>query len=202
MASGRLASDTLGPVMGTVPEPDSADYDPAELSGTGRFMSPSELRTWTRFLDAGRLLEEVLAQHVAHDHGMSHSDYEVLVRLDGASGEMRMSTLADQVVSSAQKLTHTVNRLEKRGWVARNAVEGDKRGLMATLLPPGRAALGAASGEHADLIRQFLLDHLSADEQRLIAETMDRVSAHMRVHRRGETCTRCDGEQTEIAETN
>ena len=125
---------------------------------------------------------------------MSHSDYEVLVRLDGAGGQMRMATLAYQVVSSAQKLTHTANRLEKRGWIARVAVEEDGRGLMATLLPPGRAALEAAAGEHAELIKTFLLDVLSTEEQQTIAEAMDRVAEHMRVHRRSEPCSRCDPE--------
>lgn len=173
----------------------SGEYDPTALAGTGRHLSKSELRTWTRFLDAGRLLEEILARHVAQDHGLPHSDYEVLVRLDGSGGEMRMSTLADQVVSSAQKLTHTANRLEKRGWIERAAVEEDGRGLVARLLPPGRAALEAASGEHAELIKQFLLDMLSGEEKELIAEAMDRVSTHMRVHRRNEPCPRCDSEE-------
>ncbi len=170
----------------------SSDYDPAALAGTGRHLSKQELRTWTRLLDAGRLLEEILAGHVSHHHGMSHSDYEVLVRLDGAGGEMRMTTLAEQVVSSAQKLTHTANRLEKRGWIERVAVEDDGRGLMATLLPPGRSALEAASGEHAELIKRFLLDLLTADEQRSIADALDRVADHMRLHRRREPCPRCD----------
>jgi len=173
----------------------SGDYDPATLAGTGRHLSKPELRTWTRFLDAGRLLEEVLAKHVAQDHGMSHSDYEVLVRLDGAGGEMRMSTLAAQVVSSAQKLTHTANRLEKRGWIVRVAVEEDGRGLMAKLLPPGQAALQGASGEHAELIKRFLLEPLSADEQEIIADAMDRVATHLRVHRRNEACPICDGDE-------
>jgi DNA-binding MarR family transcriptional regulator len=170
------------------------DYDPSKLVGTGAHLSPPELRTWTRFLDAGRLLEEILANHVTQDHGMSHSDYEVLVRLDGAGGEMRMTTLAGQVVSSAQKLTHTANRLEKRGWIARVAVEEDGRGLMATLLPPGRDALAAASEEHAKLIRRFLIEPLTSDEQQTIADAMDRVAAHMRIHRRREPCPHCDSE--------
>ena len=170
----------------------SDDYDPSELVGTGAHLSHGELRTWTRFLDAGRLLEEILANHVSQDHGMSHSDYEVLVRLDGAGGEMRMTTLAGQVVSSAQKLTHTANRLEKRGWIARVSVEEDGRGLMATLLPPGREALAAASEDHAKLIRRFLLDPLTTDEQEVIADAMDRAAAHMRIHRRGEPCPHCD----------
>jgi len=170
----------------------TADYDPASLAGTGRHLTKEELRTWTRFLDTGRLLEEILAQHVAHDHGMTHSDYEVLVRLDGAGGEMRMTTLAEQVVSSAQKLTHTANRLEKRGWIARVPINEDGRGLMATLLPPGRQALAGASAEHAVLIKRFLLDVMTDDERSTVADAMDRAASHMRTHRRKEPCSRCN----------
>jgi DNA-binding MarR family transcriptional regulator len=170
------------------------DYDPDELIGTGRHLTKQELFTWTRFLDAGRLLEEVLARHVARNHNMTHSDYEVLVRLDGDGGSMRMTTLAAQVVSSAQKLTHTANRLEKRGWIARVPVAEDGRGLLATLTEDGRQALAAAAGEHALLVKRFLLDRLSAEEQVLIGEAMARVSSHLRLHRRGEPCPLCEGE--------
>ncbi len=166
-------------------------YDPDQLAGTGRYLTKQELFTWTRFLDASRLLEEVLARHVAQDHQMTHSDYEVLVRLDGVGGSMRMAQLAAQVVSSAQKLTHTANRLEERGWIERRAVSGDGRGLQATLTPDGRRALAAASEEHAVLIKRFLLDVLSDSEQTAIGEAMERVAAHLRVHRRHEPCSRC-----------
>lgn len=173
-------------------------YDPEDLAGTGRHLSPAELRTWTRFLDAGRLLEEILSQHLGQRHRMAHSDYEVLVRLDGNGGRMRMTMLARQVVSSAQKLTHTANRLEKRGWIARESVAEDGRGLDAVLLRPGRGALKAAAGEHADLIRQFLLRDLDDHERQVITAATDRLSTHMRVHRRREVCELCaDWQPTE-----
>lgn len=172
----------------------AADYDPNDLAGTGRHLSKSELRTWTRFLDAGRLLEEILARHVSDEHDMTHSDYEVLVRLDGAGGSMRMTTLAEQVVSSAQKLTHTANRLEQRGWIGRQPVAADGRGIEAVLREPGRAALAAAAKEHAELIRRFLLDMLTVDEQNQVADVMDRVATHLRVHRQGQPCSCCETE--------
>ena len=168
------------------------DYDPGELVGTGRHLTKQELFTWTRFLDAGRLLEEMLATHVTREHQMTHSDYEVLVRLDGAGGAMRMTVLAAQVVSSAQKLTHTANRLEQRGWIERVPAEGDGRGLVATLTPAGRSALADAAVGHAALIKQFLLDDLAPDDQIRLGDTMERLATHMRVHRRGEPCPRCD----------
>lgn len=175
-------------------------YDPEELAGTGRHMSPDELFIWTRFLDAGRLLEEVLSTHVSRSHNMTHSDYEVLVRLDGFGGQLRMTELADQVVSSAQKLTHTANRLERRGWIVRNAVAEDGRGLSAQLLEPGRAALAAASAEHAQLIKQFLHQQLSASEQKLIGVAMARIAEHLRLHRRGEHCPQCSSPSAETAD--
>ena len=170
-------------------DPEGASY---ELVGTGRHLSPQELFAWTRFLDAGRLLEEILAGQVAREHQMTHSDYEVLVRLDGAQGSLRMSELAAQVVSSAQKLTHTANRLERRGWIERVPAEGDGRGLVANLTPAGRSALAEAAVGHAALIKRFLLDDLSAQDQAHLGETMARLADHMRVHRRGEPCHRCD----------
>ena len=168
------------------------DYDPADLVGTGRHLTKQELFTWTRFLDAGRLLEEMLAGHVAAEHQMTHSDYEVLVRLDGAGGAMRMTLLASSVVSSAQKLTHTANRLEERGWIARVRDESDGRGLTATLTPAGRSALADAAVGHAALIKRFLLDEIAPEDQIRIGETMERIATHMRVHRDGGPCSQCD----------
>lgn len=168
-----------------------ADYRRKDLVGTGRHLTKAQLRAWTRFLDAGRLIEELLAQHVAREHDMTHSDYEVLVRLDGAGGSMRMSGLADDVVSSAQKLTHTANRLEKRGWICRTPVDDDGRGLMASLTPDGRAALEAAAVGHAELIKRFLFAPISTEEREVIADSMDRVSAHLRLHRAKKACPDC-----------
>ena len=172
--------------------PFDADYDPTELVGTGRHLTKQELFTWTRFLDAGRLLEEILAGHVTREHQMTHSDYEVLVRLDGAGGSMRMTMLAAQVVSSAQKLTHTANRLEQRGWIDRVPTESDGRGLSASLTPTGRSALADAAVGHAALIKQFLLDDMTPEEMARIGESMERLATHMRHHRSGQPCPRCD----------
>ena len=63
------------------------DYDPRALVGTGAHLSKDELWVWTRVVQASRLLEEVLARQLSQDHGMTHSDYEVLVLLDSAGGQ-------------------------------------------------------------------------------------------------------------------
>ena len=160
-----------------------ADQTPHELVGTGRHLTGDELFVWTRFLDAGRLVEEMLARHLADEHAMTHSDYEVLVRLDGAGGAMRLTTLADQCVSSKSKLTHTVDRLEERGWIERRRVVSDGRGVEAALTDEGVDALASAAIGHAELIKHHLLDLLHPAELPVVGGVMERVSKHLRLER-------------------
>ena len=60
------------------------------IDGTGRHLDTNELRLWTALLDSGRILDSVLEDDLTGNHAMSHRDYEVLVRLDGAGGSMRL----------------------------------------------------------------------------------------------------------------
>ena len=101
---------------GSAIEDDAGDLY-ADIVGTGAHLTTAELRAWTRFLDASRLIEDILASHVSREHDMNHGEYEVLVRLDGAKGRMRMAQLASQVIAAPSRLTYTVDRLEARGWV-------------------------------------------------------------------------------------
>ena len=151
-----------------------------ELRGTGRHLSTEELRAWTNFLDASRLIEQILARHLIDRHNMSHSEYEILVRLDGAGGSMRLTILAGQCVSSKSRLTHTLDRVEKRGWIIREAAVEDRRGINAVLTKSGSDALAAAAGEHADLIRVHLLQPMSDTELLVVADVMQRISRTIR----------------------
>ena len=146
-----------------------------EIVGTGAHLTTAELRAWTRFLDASRLIEDVLATHVSREHDMNHGEYEVRVRLDGAKGRMRMAQLAAQVVAIPSRLTYTVDRLEARGWVQRRSLVSDGRVVVAELTPTGRAALAEASPVHADLIRLHLLSQMDDAETDALAAVMDRV---------------------------
>lgn len=155
-----------------------------DLRGTGAHLRDDELFAWTRFLDAARLVEELLARNLADNHSMTLSDYEVLVRLDGAGDSMRLTLLAEQCVSSKSKLTHTLNRLEERGWIRRCPVDDDGRGVVAALTTAGARALADASLGHAALIKRHLLDVWHPAELPVIAGAMDRVSAGLRARRR------------------
>lgn len=161
------------------------------LLGTGRHLGSVQLRVWTRFLDSSRLLEENIARHLADEHSISHREYEILVRLDGNGGGMRMSVLAEQIVASAPLVTQTVDRLVKRGFVVRQRPGDDSRGSEAVLTETGSAKLLHVSREHALLIERFLLDAMDKRTAVVIGDILDEVSGHLRTHRKGDHCELC-----------
>ncbi len=157
------------------------------LDGTGRFLSSVELRAWTGLLDTARILDAELERDLATNHAMTHREYEVLVRLDGHGGSMRMTTLAAQIEASTPLVSQTVARLEDRAWVGRRKSTEDRRGVEAFLTPEGSAALRAAAEPHAVLVRALLTDVLG-DDLEAVGEALTRVADHLRGHRRGDSC--------------
>jgi DNA-binding MarR family transcriptional regulator len=169
---------------------DSLEVHVSEIVGTGAHLSPAQLRVWTAVLDTSRILDTEL-EAALEPHGMKHREYEVLVRVDGAGGRLRMSVLARQIEASAALISQTITKLEARDWVVREASDVDGRGVDAVLTTRGRTALAAAAGPHAQLIRTLLLDPLN-DELTLVADALGGVAAHLRAHRSGARCDEPD----------
>lgn len=170
------------------PSPDSVAAGPVIYSGTGRFLTEDELELWTSFLDAGRIIDSVLEHDLISHHEMTHREYEILVRLDGAGGVLRMSELARRIEASAPLITQTVERLQRRGWVTREAVDGDGRGVQARLLDAGRTALLHAARPHAALIRDLLVQRIPSEQRDAVRMAMRDVADHLRRHRSGLAC--------------
>lgn len=159
-----------------------------DLVGTGNHLTPTELKLWTSFLDTSRMLETELAEQLVSSFGMTHREYEVLVRVDGANGEMRMSTLGRQIESSPALTTQTIDRLVERGWIERRASKEDRRGVEAALTGLGRSKLAAAAGPHAELVRRLLITPMDPDHLDAVATSLSTVANHLRSHRSGEAC--------------
>ncbi|AXH98148.1 MarR family transcriptional regulator [Ornithinimicrobium avium] len=116
-------------------------------------------------------MEEALA---AHDVGFG--EYELLSMLSEAPGRrLRMAMLADLVVQSRSRVSHTATRLERRGWVRRDRATGDGRGVLLVLTDEGRCTVEALAPVHVESVRHALLDHLSREELLGYGELMARV---------------------------
>ena len=143
-------------------------------SGSPRWLTPQEQTAWRAYLHATRLLERSLDADVSA-RGVSLSEYEILSMLSEATGgRMRMSALADLVVQSRSRVTHTATRLEKRGLVIREQCHEDGRGVELVLTPAGRELIERLAVVHVESVREHgrtIGAHLTRENaQRTIAD--------------------------------
>jgi DNA-binding MarR family transcriptional regulator len=130
-----------------------------------RWLDDGEQRAWRAFLAGSRLLFDTLDRELQRDAKMPHTYYEILVLLSEApQRRMRMSQLADAMLSSRSRLSHAAARLEEAGWLRRVGCGTDRRGQFAELTDEGFAALAAAAPRHVDGVRRHLFDALTHEQ--------------------------------------
>lgn len=109
-----------------------------------------------------------LSAQLSADHGLTLSDYEVLLRLARAPDRrMRRVDLAEQVLLTASGVTRLLDGLEQSGYVERAACSADRRVVYAVLTDPGLDKLRAASRTHLAQIETLFrarLDETELDE--------------------------------------
>ncbi|MCB5165765.1 MarR family transcriptional regulator [Streptomyces bambusae] len=146
-----------------------------------RWLDPSEMRAWKAFLAAGALLNRRLDQQLKEDSGLSHAQYEILVRLSAhPDGELRMTELADALINSKSGLTYQVGQLEKAGLVRRRSCPSDVRGVFAVLTEAGRELLERAAPGHVAAVRELLIDVLTPEQREAIADGLGEVTRRLR----------------------
>ena len=115
--------------------------------------------------------------HDLQAHGLQLSEYEILSMLsERPERRLRMSVIADLVVQSRSRLTHTAGRLENRGWVRREACVGDRRGVELVLTETGFAEITRMAPTHVGSVRSNLLDHLSREDLLALGHAMAAIS--------------------------
>jgi DNA-binding MarR family transcriptional regulator len=143
---------------------------------TPRWLNPAEMKAWRHYIIASRRLYDALDEALDH-HELSMADYEVLAQLsDAPDRRMRMSELADVAMLSRSRLSHRIKVMEKAGWVKREACPDDKRGYFAVMTAKGWKAIVAAAPDHVHSVRSRFIDHLTKDDQRVLAEIFERVT--------------------------
>ncbi|MFG1793346.1 MarR family winged helix-turn-helix transcriptional regulator [Nocardia sp. NPDC049149] len=146
-----------------------------------RWLDDEEMRAWQAFLASTALLNRRIEQQLKDDARLSHPQYEVLVRLERAPGnELRMTELSDALFTSKSGITYQIDQLEKAGFVRRTPAPGDPRGIVASLTPAGRRKLEAAAPGHVALVRDLLIDVLTVEQRKAIADGLGEVARRLR----------------------
>jgi DNA-binding MarR family transcriptional regulator len=90
---------------------------------------------------------------------------------------MRMSALAERTATSLSRMSHSVARLEERGWVERRPCPEDRRGQVATLTDAGYRVLAAAAPGHVEEVRRRVFDLLSREQVEALADVAQALAA-------------------------
>jgi DNA-binding MarR family transcriptional regulator len=126
------------------------------------WLDDDQQRAWRRLVAVVTLLPAALDAQLQEDATLTHFAYFTLAMLSEAPNRaLRMSELAARSSASPSRLSHTVSRLEKRGWVRRSRASEDGRGQVAEMTDDGYEALVAIAPGHVDAVRKYVIDALT-----------------------------------------
>lgn len=153
----------------------------SDATGCGQddrhLLTESQMRAWRAFLGASTLVSARLNHELDEAAAISMYEYEILVRLfESEAGRVRMSQLADQVSYSRSRLTHTVGRLERAGYVLRSSCPNDRRGVYAHLTKAGYEFLAQTAPIHLDGVRRHLINRFTPSELATLTELLEKIT--------------------------
>jgi DNA-binding MarR family transcriptional regulator len=141
-----------------------------------QWLDERQQRAWRAWLTASELVPRVLDAQLQRDAGISHAAYVVLAMLSEAPNRSRrMSDLARRANQSQSRLSHTVARLEERGWVRRERSAEDGRGNLAVLTDAGWEVVRSVAPGHVDAVRSALFDPLTEEQTEALREVLEAV---------------------------
>jgi len=136
-----------------------------------RWLDEGEMAAWLRLVAITELLPGVLDSQLRRDADLSHFEYFLLAVLSEAPERtLRMSALAQRTNATLARLSHVVRRLEERGLVERFPCPDDARATNARLTAAGWDTVAAAAPDHVAHVRAKVLDALTPDQVRQLAD--------------------------------
>lgn len=137
----------------------------AMLTLVDDFFTDAEAAAWGGYIATYGRLSKRLEENLRRTSGLSHAEYEVLLRLFRQDdGRLRIQALAAESVLTHSGTSRLVDRLEGAGLVERVEAPEDKRGAYAVLTDHGRDHFTQAAEQHSALVRESFLTHFSPAE--------------------------------------
>jgi DNA-binding MarR family transcriptional regulator len=147
----------------------------SQVLSTQLSVSP-DLEPWIRFLRAHAAITRQLSARLEAQHGLTLSDYDVLVQLYVTPERaLRRVDLARRVLLTASGVTRLLDGLERSGWVEKKACSSDGRVSYAALTQAGVAKFEEAQVSHRADIEELFGSNFTAAERRQLGELLGRL---------------------------
>lgn len=143
---------------------------PAESAATAsapkrfRDLPQPAQRAWGGFLKAYRAVSESVNRQMVAAGPLSLADYELMLYIDNAGGELRFVDLARRTLLSESRISRRIDGLEGRGQVARRRAEDDGRATFAVMTAKGKADFEASHAALLTALEDNFLSFIPADE--------------------------------------
>jgi DNA-binding MarR family transcriptional regulator len=141
-----------------------------------RWLTDEERQAWLTLVGLMVRLPSALDAQLQRDADINHFEYQVMAGLsERPDRTLRMSDLALLANGSLSRISHVVNRLEKRGWVRRTPDPADGRYTLATLTDDGWNKVVATAPGHVEAVRNLVFDPLTRTQTRQLRDIGHRV---------------------------
>ena len=131
---------------------------------------------WINFLRAHAAVTRELSARLEAAHGLTLSDFDVLVQLYYAPERaLRRVDIARAVLLTASGITRLLDGLERAGWVEKRACETDARVSYAVLTETGLQKFEAARRSHNEDVEELFGSRFTDEEREQLAELLGRL---------------------------
>ena len=126
---------------------------------------------WRGVLFASARVLQVVEPELQQHSGLSLAFLDVLSRLyDEPARRLRMQELSERSLFTRSGMTRVVDRVEKAGFVRREQVPGDRRGVYVILTPEGERVFVSAMAQHRSDVERAFGSRLSPEQHRAVAD--------------------------------
>jgi DNA-binding MarR family transcriptional regulator len=145
-----------------------------------KWLTAAELDSWLSVVRLMIWLPWSIDQQLQRDSNLRMVEYQVLAMLsESPERTMRMSSLAEVTNASLSRLSHLVNRLERRGLVRREPDPTDGRFTNAILTEEGFQTLVEAAPRHVAHVHSLVIDTLTPEQLRRLGRDADRITSRI-----------------------
>jgi DNA-binding MarR family transcriptional regulator len=145
-----------------------------------KWLTAAEVDSWLSLVRLVIWLPWSIDQQLQRDSNLRMVEYQVLAMLsESPQRTMRMSSLAEVTNASLSRLSHLVERLERRGLVRREPDPTDGRFTNAILTDEGFQTLVEAAPGHVAHVRSLVIDVLSPEQLRRLGRDADRIMSRI-----------------------
>jgi MarR family 2-MHQ and catechol resistance regulon transcriptional repressor len=135
------------------------------------------LKLWVVMNRASATVAKALRSQV-EARGLGLTEFGVLEVLLH-KGALPISAIGGNILLTSGSMTYVIDKLEKRGWIARRACGEDRRVTYIDLTAEGRSVIEPVFKEHAELLRDLFVG-IDPEEQETATQLLRRLGLHVR----------------------